>query len=423
SLRTSFSIEDDQPVQVIAEPDSAAVTIPIVDISLLEQTPRDQEANRLIMAEAREPFDLAAGPLLRAGLIRMQEQEHIVLFTMHHIISDAWSMSVLVREVTALYDAYLRGEEPRLEELALQYADYAVWQRSYLQGEVFEEQLDYWKQQLADRAPVLELPSDRARPAVQSYRGSYDTEVIGDGISEGLKGLSQREGTTLFMTMLAVFKVLLYRYSGQTDISIGTPIANRNRVETEGLIGFFVNTVVMRNDLSGEPSFKELLGRVKEAALGAYAHQDLPFEKLVEVLQPERDLSHSPLFQVMFSFQNAPKETLQMRDLKFQIFYSDTGTARFDWQVYVVERPGTLAITFEYNTDLFELETIKRAQQHLRRLIESVLKDPEKKISKLEMMSEDERRQVLVEWNRTETEYGERSVQEMFEQEAESRPW
>src|SRR6185295_2374765 len=270
---------------------------------------------------------------------------------------------------------------------------------------------------------VLELPSDRARPAVQSYRGAYDTEVIGDGISEGLNGLSQREGTTLFMTMLAVFKVLLYRYSGQTDISIGTPIANRNRVETEGLIGFFVNTLVMRNDLSGEPSFKELLGRVKEAALGAYAHQDLPFEKLVEVLQPERDLSHSPLFQVMFSFQNAPKETLQMRDLKFQIFYSDTGTARFDWQVYVVERPGTLAITFEYNTDLFELETIKRAQQHLRRLIESVLKDPEKKISKLEMMSEDERRQVLVEWNRTETEYGERSVQEMFEQEAESRPW
>src|SRR5258706_5253656 len=227
-------MEDDQPVQVIAEETSGAVMIPIVDISLLEQTLRDQEANRLILGEAREPFDLATGPLLRAGLIRMEEQEHIVLFTMHHIISDAWSMSVLVREVTALYDANLRGEEPSLEELALQYGDYAVWQRSYLQGEVLEEQLDYWKEQLSGRAAVLELPSDRGRPAVQSYRGSYDTEVMGEGISEGLKGLSQREGTTLFMTMLAVFKVLLYRYSGQTDISVGTPIANRNRVETEG---------------------------------------------------------------------------------------------------------------------------------------------------------------------------------------------
>src|SRR5690606_8202621 len=367
SLRTTFSEHAGSPVQVIAP----QVSLPLVcvDLTGLPVASREAEAMRLAMEEARKPFNLAEGPLLRATLLRLDEAEHILLLTMHHIISDGWSMGVLVREIAALYQAFAAGQPSPLPELPIQYADYAHWQREWLQGEVLEKQLAYWRERLGDEPPVLELPTDRPRPATQTWNGASLAATLPRNLADGLKALAKQEGATLFMVLLAALQTLLYRYSGQTDISIGTPVAGRRRAELENLIGFFVNTLVMRTDLSGQPTFRELLGRVKEVALGAFEHQDVPFEMLVEKLQPERDMSRSPFFQVMFVLQNAPAQALRSPELTIEELDVDSGTAQFDLTFSVADLPAGLSVSVEYNTDLFDEATVRRMLGHFEVLL------------------------------------------------------
>ena len=302
ALRTTFVVRDGVAAQAIAP--ALEIAIPVVDLGALDCELQEAEALCLASEEARRPFDLALGPLLRATTLDLGvrpstgEREHIVMFTLHHIVSDGWSSGVLIREFVALYEAFVAGRPSPLPDLTIQYADYAVWQREWLQGEVLERQLAYWRDRLAGAPPTLDLPTDRPRPATQDHAGATHHFTVGKDIAERLASLGRREGATLFMTLLAAFQLLLSRYSGQRDISVGTPVANRRRLELEGLIGFFVNTLVMRTDLSGDPSFRALLARARETVLGAQAHQDLPFERLVEELQPTRDVSRDPLFQV-----------------------------------------------------------------------------------------------------------------------------
>src|SRR5215208_94028 len=325
SLRTTFAVVENEPVQVIRR--EQELKLEVLDLCGMSGAEQVQELQRVAQAEAQRPFDLEQGPLLRALLVKQSFAESHFLLTMHHIVSDGWSLGIFFQELTALYLGSGRVEAAGLKELPIQYADFAMWQREWLQGEVLEQQLAYWRGQLAG-LPVLQLGTDRVRPVVQSYRGAYLQARYGRELTRGLKELSQREGVTLFMTLLAAFKVLLHRYTGQSDIVVGSPIANRNRTEIEGLIGFFVNTLVLRTDLSGAPSFLDVLQRVKETAKGAYAHQDLPFEMLVEQLQPERDLGRNPLFQINFQLFNAP--TIDQNASKAVSVEVDRGTAIFD---------------------------------------------------------------------------------------------
>ncbi|HKG81334.1 MAG TPA: amino acid adenylation domain-containing protein [Pyrinomonadaceae bacterium] len=341
---------------------------------------------------------------------------------MHHIISDGWSAGVFFKELSALYAAYAADEESPLPALAVQYADYAVWQREYLSGEVLNAQVEYWRERLTGAAPVLELPADRVRPAVQSYRGAAARFEVSREVSEGLKELAHAEGVTLFMTLLAAFKVLLYRYTGQAGIVVGSPIAGRTRAEVENLIGFFVNTLVLRTDLSGGPSFRELLGRVRETALGAYAHQDVPFEKLVEELQPERDLSRSPLFQVMFILQNAPREELVLPGLNMGLVNAGSVTAKFDLSVVFYEDEQVLRGVIVYNTDLFESATIERMVGHFGVLLEAVNADAEQLVTKLPILTEAEQHQLLVEWNESGRAYEQNCPHRLFEKQVELNP-
>jgi non-ribosomal peptide synthetase component F len=315
---------------------------------------------------------------------------------MHHIVSDGWSVGVLIKEVGALYAAYAAGQESPLPELPIQYADFAVWQRAYLQGEVLEQQLAYWREQLAGAATVLNLPTDKPRPAIFSYRGASHTFVLPEGVTAPLRKLSQEQGCTLFMTLLAVFKTLLYRYTEQEVILVGTAIANRNRSETEDLIGFFINTLVLRTDMSGNPSFRKLMQRVRETTLGAYVHQDMPFEKLVEELQPERSLSQAPLFQVAFGVHNTPFQTLTRPGLELSQMEFDFDTGRFDITLGISESEDELSGVWHYNTDLFEAATIKRMQGHFETLLQNVLAQPDAPLSEIEMLTEDEKKQQLV---------------------------
>ncbi|MGB8509117.1 MAG: amino acid adenylation domain-containing protein, partial [Pyrinomonadaceae bacterium] len=420
SLRTTFSVVEAEPVQVIAA--AASVPLPVTDISLLPDAAREEEARRLLSEEARLPFDLEGGPLLRASLLRLAEDEHILMLVMHHIVSDGWSMGVLVRELTALYEAYLEGRESPLEELSIQYADYAVWQREGLQGEVLAEQLSYWREQLEGVA-VLDLPTDHPRPAVQSSRGAVRTFLLSREVSEGLRELSRREGATLFMVLLAGWQALLSRYSGQEDIAVGTPIAGRGRREVEGLIGFFINTLVLRAKVDGAESFRELLRDVREACLGAYGHQELPFEKLVEELQPERNMSHSPLFQVMFVFQNAPHEELRLPNLSLTPVQIEVGAARFDMTLGMSESGGLINGAVEYNTDLFEEETIVRFLEHFESLLEGIVAGPEMPLAQLPLLTVKEERRLLVEWNDTARAYPQdKRLHEFFEEQAARTP-
>jgi hypothetical protein len=403
SLRTIFSYVDGSPVQVISE--GTLAELPVNDLTQLPAAERETEARRLASEEARRPFDLSRGPLLRASLLRLAEEDHILLLTMHHIVSDGWSSGILFREFGALYEAFTAGKPSPLPELTIQYADYAVWQRDWLQGAVLEKQLAYWGKQLGGDLPVLELPTDRPRPVVQTFNGAHRSEKLSKELSEQLKALSQREGVTLYMLLLAAFQVLLSRYGGQEEIIVGSPIAGRNRAEIEGLIGFFVNTLVMRTDLSGNPTFRELLRRVKEVALGAYAHQDLPFEKLVEELQPERSLSHSPLFQVMFALQNAPGRALELEGLRLSPFSFENKTAKFDLEMHVWDGVENLTCSFFYNTDLFDPATARRIMKHYQQLLEGIVAGPEARISDLPLLTPAEQDQLLVEWNNTKGEY------------------
>jgi len=421
SLRTTFATVGANPVQVITP--TLSLALPMVDLSELPESEHEGEAVRLAAEEALRPFDLSRGPLVRATLVRLGQEEYVLLLTMHHIISDGWSMGVLFRELGILYEAFSQNKPSPFEELQIQYADYAVWQREWLQGEVLEQQLRYWKKRLGGELPILELPTDRPRPAVQSFRGTFRHVALPQELSARLKALSQQEGATLFMTLLAAFQTLLARYTGQDDIIVGSPIANRTRIETEGLIGFFVNTLVMRSDLSGNPTFRQLLEQVKDVALGAYAHQDLPFEKLVEELQPERGLSHNPLFQVMFALQNARGAALELAGLALSPVQARRVTSKFDLALFMWEEADELKVTIEYSTDLFEATTIERMLGHFQVLLEGIITDPERPLSELPLLTEAERQQLLVEWNDTHTEYSRnQTVQQLFEAQAEQTP-
>ena len=421
-LRTSFGMSDAQPSQVIA--DSPDTTIRVVDLRAMKNADeRENEARRLTAEETLRPFDLARGPLWRAALIRLSEEESIMVLTMHHIISDGWSINVLVKEVASLYRAFAAGEPSPLPELSIQYADYAHWQRKWLQGEALQRQVDYWRRQLGGAPPALELPTSRPRPAVQGYRGATFNLLIAAETYQKLKALGKREGATLFMLLLAAFQVLLYRYTGQEDICVGTPVAGRTRAEVEDLIGFFINTLVMRSDLSGDPSFRQLLGRVRASVLEAQAHQDLPFEKLVEELQPQRDLSHSPFFQMMFILQNTPHSELALPGLQLSLMKSASQTAKFDLTLMMSEAGRELVASFEYNTDLYDAATITRFAGHFCRMLEGISANPDALLSDLPLLHDEERRQLLDDWNDTPSEYPrELCLHELFERQTAQTP-
>ncbi|HZH31547.1 MAG TPA: amino acid adenylation domain-containing protein [Pyrinomonadaceae bacterium] len=425
-FRTTFADDGGTPVQLVAEP--SRFHIRSVDLRALPEAEREAEAQRITREDALIPFDLSRGPLLRVTLICQEDEKHLALLTMHHIISDGWSISVLIKEVAALYEAFSRGEPSPLPELQIQYADYSAWQRQRLQGEVLDQQLSYWKKQLGGELPVLELPTDRPRAAMPSHRGAHHTFRLDQTLTDGLRELSRREGCTLFMTLLAAFQLLLSRYSGQQDIIVGTPIAGRTRAELEPLIGFFINTLALRTDLSGEPTFAELLRRVREVTLGAYAHQEVPFEKLVEELRPERDTSRQPLFQVMFAMQNTGPAGggggAQLAGLELTPVLSGAGaTSKFDLMLMVTERGGELMATFEYATDLFNEESIERMASHLKTLLAGVAAAPETPAWRLPLMCEEEREWVLGGCNETAADY-ERgaTIHELFRRQAAATP-
>src|SRR5688572_2638188 len=420
-LRTRFELRNGEAEQVIDE--QVEFKLAVEDLSGLELAAAERAVHELARAEAQQGFDLSSGPLLRAKLLQLSASEHVLLLTMHHIVSDGWSLGVLVKEMGTLYQAYAQGESSPLAELAVQYADYAVWQREYLQGEVLEQQLSYWREQLAGAAPVLELPADYARAAVLSNRGASEAVTLSPQLTEQLQQLSRREGVTLFMSLLAAFDVLLWRYTGQTDLSLGTPIAGRNQAEIEGLIGFFVNTLVLRVQMDGRESYRELLGRVREVTLGAYGHQDVPFERLVEELQPERDLSHTPLFQVAFALQNVPHEHMELQGLTLQAQESDNHTAKFDLVMILQESDSGLQGGLTYNTDLFDASTIQRMVRHFTMLLSAMTTSPDQPIAALPMLTDAERDRLLVEWNDTEIPYPREScIQRLFEEQAALTP-
>ena len=423
SLRTTFAEVDGRPVQLIAPP--TPLPLPLTDLNAIPEDERETEALRLAQEEAASPFDLTAGPLVRAKLLKLSDDEHVALFTMHHIISDGWSMGVLVREVSALYEAFAHGRPSPLADLPIQYADYAAWQRGWLQGEVLEEQLSYWRGQLGNELHVLELPTDRPRPPMQTYRGSQRTISLSREVTAKLQRVSRRHGASLFMTLLAGFKTLLHRYTGQTDITVGTPVANRDRVEIENLIGFFVNTLVLRTDLSGDPSFGELVELLKGVTLDAYAHQHLPFEQLVEELQPERSLSHNPLFQVTFILQNAPSGELTLPGLSLSPFNVGPAAVQFDITLSMVETPDGINGVLEYNTDLFDASTVERMSRHFEILLAGIASDPDARLSELSLLGEDERQLLVRDWNQTRADYAgaeEPLLHRLFERQAARTP-
>ncbi|MBZ4423334.1 non-ribosomal peptide synthetase, partial [Myxococcus sp. RHSTA-1-4] len=386
SLRTLFAVQGDEPEQRILP--SSDFRLTVVDLEdTVPAAERRARAEQLAAEETRRPFDLERGPLMRASLLRLDAREHVLVVTMHHIVSDGWSMGVLVREVAALYGAFASGREPRLPPLPIQYADFAAWQRAWLKGEVLKQQLGYWRQQLSGAAPMLELPTDKPRPAVQSIRGVHLPVHVPAALMRRLEALCQHEGVTPFMALLAVWQVLLARYSGQDDISVGSPIAGRTRQETEGLIGFFVNTLVLRTRVDSRSTFRELLARVRTTTLGAYEHQDVPFEKLVEELQPQRSLSHSPLFQVMLVLQNTPSGSMEVAGgpggtppLELRPVDAELQTAKFDLTLSVGQTPEGLSGTLSYRTDLFERPTIARMVEHLTTLLEAAVSSPETRV-------------------------------------------
>ncbi|HYR10531.1 MAG TPA: condensation domain-containing protein, partial [Longimicrobium sp.] len=421
ALRTVFAEVDGSPVQVVVP--FGGFALPVEDLSGLSDADREEAVRRRAGEEASHPFDLSAGPLFRAALLRLGAEDHVLLLSMHHIVSDGWSMGVLFRELSSLYEAYREERESPLPELAVQYADYAVWQREQLAGEVLDQQLAYWKERLADAPALLELPTDHPRPAVQTYRGALVPVELSPELLERLQALGRSEGATLYMTLLGAFQVLLSKYSGSEDIVVGSPIAGRTRREVEELIGFFVNTLVLRTDLGGDPSFRETLRRVREATLGAYAHQELPFEKLVAELQPERSLSHSPLFQVSFTLQNAGGGGGALAGLKMSGAGPAMEGAQFDLSLTLAATAQGLRGVLNYSSDLFERGTVERMLGHLERVLEQVAADPDVRLSRLELLGEAERALVLEEWNDTVAGYpADRCIHELFEAQAARTP-
>jgi amino acid adenylation domain-containing protein len=419
-LHTTFAEIDGQPVQIVAP--RLTLSIPVEDLRGLPEVERAERVKQTAARLRQQSFDFKQGPLVGAALIRLAEDEYHFWFLMHHIVSDGWSIGVFLDELGTAYEAFAAGRRPELPKLPIQYSDFAVWQRAWLQGETLDRQMNYWKERLGRNAPTLELPTDRPRPPVQSYRGASLTHLIDLELTARLKTLARRENVTPYMFLLAVFKTLLGRYTRQDDIVVATPVANRNRTELEPLIGFFVNTLVLRTDLSGDPTFRELLGRVREVTLGAFAHQDVPFEKLVEELQPERDTSRTPLFQVMFSLQNAPMPPLRMGDIEISLLDDETEVSLFDLSFDVMERADGLLCTLEYNTDLFDGATIRRMLKHFTVLLDAAVDDPSASLSALPLLTDEERRQ-LFQWNETRRDFPlDRCVHELFEEQAARSP-
>jgi amino acid adenylation domain-containing protein len=429
ALRTSFVMLEGQPVQVINP--TLKISLSVIDLRQSGEQ-REIQARQLITLETKRPFNLSTDPLLRVKLLQLDNAEYILVLNMHHIVSDGWSIGVLINEVAALYAAFVSNQPNPLPELTIQYADFAYWQRNWLQGEVLKRQLSYWQQQL-DGISMLNLPTDRPRQPVQTYQGARQRVQLPKSLSESLSAIAHQEKATLFITLLAAFQILLHRYTQQEDIAVGTPIANRNRSEIEGLIGFFVNSLVLRTDLSGNPTFRELLSRVKEVALSAYAHQDLPFEKLVEELHPERNLNQNPLFQVVFALQNAPMSALELPGLTLSPLQFDTETTRFDLEFHLWEPEVENGLWVDasegingfviYSTDLFDEATIIRMLTHFQTLLEGIVANPDQRIGNLPLLSESELHQLLVEWNNTQVDYPQdRCIHELFEHQAQQNP-
>ncbi|HEY3304677.1 MAG TPA: amino acid adenylation domain-containing protein [Candidatus Binatia bacterium] len=420
ALRTTFVPLDGIPVQVIGA--YRPVELTVIDLAQGSPSEREAKLRLALKEESRRPFKLSADLMLRATLARLDDDDHVLLLVMHHIASDGWSREILFHELAVLYRAFAEGKPEPLPERPIQYADFAVWQRERLQGKILEDQLSYWKQRLAGLT-VLDLPIDHPRPAVQSFRGARQSFALPKALCDELKAFSRRQGLTLFMTLLSAFQVLLHRYTGQDDIVIGSPIAGRTRAEIEELIGLFINTLVLRGDLSGDPKFTELLARVRQAALEAYEHQELPFEKLVEELRPERDPSRSPLFQVMFVLQNMPRTALELAGVTVTPLEVDSGTAKFDLTLSMAEQAGLLRATLEYSADLFEEATIERMAGHFQTLLEGIVRNPDQRLSELRILTEAERHRILIEWNDTKRDYPtDKCIHELFEEQVERTP-
>lgn len=421
ALRTGFAVIDEQPVQVInqAEP----LNLLVEDLRELPERERDSTVEIFTREFAQQPFDLSERSLLRAKFLLINDKNYYLIVTLHHIIADGWSISVFIKELTALYAAFSAGEPSPLAELSIQYGDFANWQQKWLDEQRIQPLLSYWKQKLQGELPILNLPTDRPRPPVQTFKGAQAKLVFSQTLKKQLKDLSRQQGVTLFMTLLTAFKILLYRYTGQTDILVGSPIANRNQAEIESLIGFFINILVLRTDLSGDLNFQDLLMRVKSTALEAYVHQDLPFEKLVDELQPTRDLSYNPLFQVMFVLQSLPKPNLGLSDVSLNYEEGYNGTSKFDLTLFMEDREEGLVATCEYNRDLFNPDTITRMLGHFQTLLESIVSNREKSIAELSLLTPKESQQLLIEWNNTKADYPEdKCIHQLFEAQVEKTP-
>jgi len=403
SLRTVFSMVDEEPVQVILP--GLKLSVPLVDLGNLSPGEKEPEVLRRLREEAQTPFDIRRGPLLRVILLGLGAQEHVLLYNMHHIISDSWSMELFIKELSILYAAFSRGGSASLPQPGLQYGDYAVWQRQRLKGETMEKQLSYWRELLSGDLPILEMPTDRQRPAVSTYLGGIRSFSIPESLTARLLEFNRKENCSLFMSLLGVFNVLLCRYSGQEDILVGSPIANRNRAELEDVIGFFANTLVYRTNLSGNPTFRRLLARVRDMTTRAYDNQDIPFEKLVEELQPERYMSHNPLFQAMLALQNVPRQTPDVGSLEIQHLPIHSGTSKFDLWLSVTQLQETLTLTFEYSYDIFNDSTITRLSGHFQALLEAITRDAGIGIHLLEILPGEEKKRLLIDFNNTAAAY------------------
>ncbi|HKV06649.1 MAG TPA: condensation domain-containing protein, partial [Thermoanaerobaculia bacterium] len=397
ALRTVFPARDGEPYQRVLPP--GVQPLPRVDLEGLPPALREAETLRVARTEARLPFDLERGPLMRTALVRLSARDHALLTTTHHIVSDGWSLGIFTREMAALYAAFSAGDPSPLPELPVQYADFALWQRDWLRGEVLEEQLAWWRGVLVSSPAALELPTDRPRPPFPSFRGAVRTRTLAADLAGSLRALGQAHGTTPFMTLLAVFATLLSRYTGQTDVVLGSPIANRNRSEIEGLIGFFANTLVLRTDLGGDPAFTALLERIRPAALAAFARQDLPFERLVEDLRPYRDVSRQPLFQVLFAVQNVPPDAAGVAGLELAPIRLAEPPEHFDLSLFVDEADGAFHAALRFSTDLFDGATAARMLEHLATLAAAAAADPSRPVSALPLLPAHELHQVLYAWN------------------------
>src|SRR6476646_2178273 len=422
ALRTVFTLVDDKPSQRIV--DKRDSQFQLIEHDLRECAGAAAELERLIAEETGTSIDLEAGPLIRGRLIRQGDEEYVLLITIHHIVSDAWSFGLFSKELSALYGAYVRGEEDGLPELGVQYADYAVWQRKWMEGEVLGKQAEYWKRAVAGAPEVLQLPADHVRPEQQSYSGATARLVLDEELTAGLRGLSRKHRTTLYMTVLAGWAALLARLSGQDEVVIGTPAANRNRVEIEGLIGFFVNTLALRVGVWGTATVGELLEQVKGQVFAAQEHQGIPFEQVVEIVRPSRSLAHNPVFQVMFAWQNAPKGMIDLAGLQVSPFTAlPHDISKFDLTLLLQEKGHQIVGELEYATALYERPTIERYIGYFRRLLGAMVADDRQKVDRLPMLGQEERQQLLYEWNATEAEYPrDKCVHELFEEQVELTP-